>query len=228
MTPSLDYSRFTANTYTMNTDSWERRAETTWLEADLDRDWRMSCRVVRQGETLVIAEVQIVAKGDSVPMGGVDSVVLRRAGVGGVLRAAKELGIGTGLFREATNPDAVRKYLQSGKRRDTPAKYAAIALLYDQARRDGHLKVAQVVAEATGLPYKTVTHYAVQARKYEPPLLWSRGQGRTGAEATDEARRIAAGWWFAFAPAATATATAYSATVKTEDGTGSRTHSRTH
>lgn len=105
------------------------------------------------------------------PPGGITSQIHRGGGIRGALKAAKKLGLqpGPALYRDAEDSEAVQRYLHSGRRKDRPAKLAAIALLYDQAMRDGYRNVAEVIVEATNLKYKTVTDWVRAARCFEPP-----------------------------------------------------------
>ena len=199
-----------------------------WVVAQIDAEWKVACRVEVQGDALVIAELRLGSRPDAVPVGGIGTAQVQAIGIRGALAVARAAGMRPGLFREAADPEAAFKYARSRRRRDRAPKLAAIALAYEQAWSDGRQDVAVALVEATGQKYATVVSWIHAARVHEPPLLTGGGYGAAGGTATDEARRIAEEWWFAFAQPASATATAYSATVKTEDDTGSRTHSRTH
>jgi len=166
-----------------------------WVVARMDGDWKVACRIAVQGDKLVIAELQLGTAGGSIPIGGIDSALMRAIPIRGAKAKAEDAGLMPGLFRNAAEPETARDYTRSRKRRDRASKLAAIALLYEQAVKDGRSDVAQAVVEATGLKYSTAVYYTHEARSHEPPLLTGGGFGRSGGEATNEARRIAEGWW---------------------------------
>lgn len=208
---------------------WKPGLETAdgrWVVAQLDQSWRLACRIAIQGDSLVIAELRFGAE-SGVPPGGIGSRQVEAIRIRGAVAAARAAGLRPEVLREAADPTAVQAFIHSRKRRDRLPKLAAIALMYDQAVRDGRQDRAVAIVEATGLKYKTVIDYTHAARNHEPSLLTGGGRGKTVGKATDEARRIAAGWWVAFAGPAQMVTTAYGATVRTVDGASRRTTPRT-
>jgi hypothetical protein len=197
-----------------------------WVVAQLDGGWQVACLVVPQGDELVIAELRLGAKPGETPAGGLGSREVQDVGIRGAVAAARDHGMRPGLFRDAAEPETARAFARSRKRRDRAAKLAAIALAYEQAVRDGRSDMLRAVAHATGLPYSGVRELVHAARGHEPPLLTGGGRGVSGGEATDAARRIAEGWWVAFAGHASALGTAHGATVVTQDGVANRVANR--
>lgn len=185
-----------------------------WLEADVDREWRVRYRLDVVRGRIAFAEAHVVPRGKRTPGRGINANVLRAVAVGehrrellaemGETRAARLLAEhpelrayvasltpedleGMVLSTELFDLDALRPRREKGRRKSR-RWYAEVARLYAALVAAGATRPIPTMVEMMGLAPATVSGAVRDARQMG--FLTKTRSGRAGGRLTAKAERL--------------------------------------
>lgn len=159
-------------------DTWlpQERGDGLWVARELAPGWTVEHRVTRQGSIPVIVETRVRAVDDtSIPVGGIDSALLRRLTVRGVGDAAaprlQAADASLAHLRTLERSDGATRRRGEARRWNLMMTASAYWFFVHQGSR----RPNEATAELLGIPVRTVRDRLHAARRSSPPLLTGGG-----------------------------------------------------